>query len=125
MIYLTTLYDDAELDTASRRSLRDTINDAWKEVYHQLGRNKSDRPLNDDDFLKAHWTMYFKYSRKTGQDYINFLLDEQFTPKGIHKKVEREVALDAQEVRDESGDDGDNGEEEQATSTFQTQSRPN
>jgi hypothetical protein len=33
-----------ELDAASRKSLRDDINDAWKEVYHQLGRNKS-RPL--------------------------------------------------------------------------------
>jgi len=31
--------------------LRDTINDAWKEVYYQLGRNKT-RPLNDDEFLK-------------------------------------------------------------------------
>ena len=27
-----------ELDAAERKSLRDTVNDAWKEVYHQLGR---------------------------------------------------------------------------------------
>ncbi|OQW66781.1 DUF262 domain-containing protein [Methylomonas sp. 11b] len=96
LIYLTTLYTDDELDAASRKNLRDTINDAWKEVYHQLGRNKS-RPLNDDDFLRAHWTMYFKYSRQTGRDYIRFLLDEQFTPQNVHKKIEREVVLEIAE----------------------------
>lgn len=93
LIYLTTLYDDHELDPSERKSLRDTVNDAWKEVYHQLGRNKS-RPLNDDDFLRAHWTMYFKYSRKTGRDYIQFLLEEQFTPQRIHKKVVHDVELE-------------------------------
>src|SRR5207244_3453654 len=92
LIYLTTLYIDSELDTAERKSLRDTVNDAWKEVYRQLGRNKT-RPLNDDDFLQAHWTMYFKYSRQTGRDYIRFLLDEQFTPQRVRKIVEREVEL--------------------------------
>lgn len=91
LIYLTTLYSDAELDLADRNSLRNTVNMAWKEVYHQLGRNKA-RPLNDDDFLRAHWTMYFKYSRQTGQDYIHFLLDEEFTPQRVHKKVERQVS---------------------------------
>lgn len=101
LIYLTTLYSDDELDNASRKSLRDTINDAWKEVYHQLGRNKT-RPLNDDDFLRAHWTMHFKYTRKTGRDYIRFLLDEQFTPQNVHKKIEREVVLKiAEEQRSE------------------------
>jgi len=96
LIYLTTLYSDDELDPAERKSLRDTINEAWKEVYHQLGRNKA-RPLNDDDFLRAHWTMYFKYSRKTGRDYIRFLLDEYFTPQKVHKKVERNVPLEVSE----------------------------
>ncbi len=117
LIYLTTLYDDEELDAASRKSLRETINDAWKEVYRQLGRNKA-RPLNDDDFLRAHWTMYFKYSRKTGRDYIRFLLDEQFTPKKVHKKIEREVLLETpEEMRSEQGiedaedDNGDSAED--------------
>ena len=36
LIYLTTLYTDDELDAASRKNLRDTINDAWKEVYHLI-----------------------------------------------------------------------------------------
>ncbi len=109
LIYLTTLYTDQELDAAERRSLRDTINDAWKEVYHQLGRNPR-KPLNDDDFLKAHWTMYFKYSRQTGRDYIRFLLDEQFTQQKVHTKVERDVALEIPEEQrtDSDFDDTDN-----------------
>ena len=96
LIYLTTLYTDDELDVAERRSLRDAINDAWKEVYHQLGRNDK-LPLNDDDFLKAHWIMHFQYSRKKGNDYIKFLLDEQFSPQKVHKKVEHEVNLELPE----------------------------
>jgi len=115
LIYLTTLYPDNELDAASRKSLRDDINDAWKEVYYQLGRNEK-RPLNDDDFLKAHWIMTFMYSRKKGDDYINFLLNEFFTPKNIHKKVEREVFIEQPEevqTNFEFEDDADeNGEEE-------------
>lgn len=107
LIYLTTLYSDDELDIASRTSLRDAINDAWKEIYHQLGRNKQ-KPLNDDDFLKAHWTMYFKYSRQKGNDYIRFLLDEQFSPKRVHKKVERQVVLEEiQEVSEQVDLDSD------------------
>ena len=94
------------------------INDAWKEVYYQLGRNDK-RPLNDDDFLRAHWIMYFKYSRKRGNDYIKFLLDEQFTPKNIHKKVEKEVVLEIpEEQRTEFEIDDleiENGEEETKT----------
>lgn len=116
LIYLTTLYSDDELDAAERKSLRDAINAAWKEVYYQLGRNDK-RPLNDDDFLKAHWIMYFQYSRKKGNDYIKFLLDEQFSPQKVHKKVEREVVLEMPEEQrtdfeiDET--DNDNGEAEE------------
>lgn len=127
LIYLTTLYASKELDPAERKSLRDTVNDAWKEVYHQLGRNKV-RPLNDDDFLRAHWTMYFKYSRQTGRDYIRFLLDEQFTPQKVHKKVEREVVLEIPEEQrtdtdfDESdNENGDTVEEKITVSSAQLQ----
>ena len=92
LIYLTTLYAEDEADPATRANLRATINDAWKEVYRQLGRNKL-KPLNDDDFLRAHWILYYTYTRKSGADYIRFLLDKQFTPQRIHQKVEREVVL--------------------------------
>lgn len=128
LIYLTTLYGDDELDPAERHNLRKAINEAWKEVYYQLGRNKN-RPLNDDDFLRAHWTMYFKYSRQTGRDYIHFLLNEQFTPQKVHKKVEREVELEsAEEQRAETDideqDDGNGNELEDVVVPTTAQLQP-
>ena len=114
LIYLTTLYTDAELDPAERRVLRDLINDAWKEVYFQLGRNKS-KPLNDDDFLRAHWMMYFKFSRQTGRDYIKFLLEEQFTPQRVHRKIVQPVELEEAEEQTSDADleaDDENGLDE-------------
>ena len=62
LIYLTTLYAPEEVSDDMKQNTRKKINDAWKEIYHQLGRNKTS-PLNDDEFLRAHWIMYFKYSR--------------------------------------------------------------
>lgn len=103
LIYLTTLYGDDQIDKAGRKTLRDEINAAWKEVYHQLGRNKS-KPLNDDDFLRAHWITYFKYSRDTGRDYARFLLEEHFTPRRVQDFLETDVELtpiDEQRVDDE------------------------
>ena len=114
LIYLTTLYADAELDSAERNDLRNLINDAWKQVYFQLGRNKS-KPLNDDEFLKAHWMLYFKYSRQTGRDYIKFLLEEQFTPHRVHRKIVHPVALEEVEEQVPDADleaDDENGLDE-------------
>ena len=103
LIYLTTLYRDMELDSAERRDLRNLINDAWKEVYFQLGRNKS-KPLNDNDFLRAHWMMYFRYSRQTGRDYIKFLLEEQFTPQRVHRRIVQPVELEEAEEQTSDAD---------------------
>lgn len=84
LIYLTTLYDESQFDEMDKQHLRKQINDAWKEVYYQLGRNEN-TPLSDDDFLRAHWTIYFSYSRKKGDDYIHFLLNK-FSAKNIFSK---------------------------------------
>jgi hypothetical protein len=78
------LFDAAEIDKADKEQLRRNINDAWKEVYHQLGRNQN-APLSDDDFLRAHWITYFRYSRKAGDDYIRFLLGK-FSAKNVFEK---------------------------------------
>lgn len=91
LIYLTTLYEEDELKPDERTSIREKINDAWKEVYYQLGRNKK-YPLNDDDFLVAHWIMYFQYTREKGDDYIRFLLEQKFTPQNIYAKTEVKVS---------------------------------
>lgn len=84
LIYLTTLFSDKQIDNTDKNQLRKNINDAWKEIYYQLGRNQHN-PLDDDEFLRAHWITYFQYSRKKGDDYIRFLLDK-FSAKNIFEK---------------------------------------
>lgn len=85
LIYLTTLYPKEILDEPNEVALRELINKAWREVYYQLGRNENDL-LSDDEFLRAHWIMYFAYSRKRGDDYIKFLL-RKFSHKSIFENV--------------------------------------
>lgn len=68
------------MDDDEREKIRKDINDAWKEIYYQLGRNVE--PLPDDEFLRAHWITYFHYSRKRGDDYIHFLL-RRFSAKNV------------------------------------------
>src|SRR3989344_2971535 len=77
LIYLSTLF---KVEQYEKNSLRTNINNAWKTIYEYLGKNKIN-PLDDDNFLKNHWIMYFKYSRKTASDYITFLLEEHFTSR--------------------------------------------
>ena len=111
LIYLTTLYDEA-FDEKDKSALRKKINDAWKEIYYQLGRNKS-VPLSDDDFLRAHWIIYFRYSRKRGDDYIKFLLSK-FSSKGIFDKTPVLVEAEAESV---ISDDVTDAEDTEVTET--------
>lgn len=117
LIYLTTLFDEEQLDKQDEKKLRSNINDAWKEIYYQLGRNKNN-PLSDDELLKAHWTTYFQYTRKRGDDYIKFLLDK-FSPTNIFEKhpisIENENEIVNEEIEDEDFSDeevSENGVEE-------------
>ncbi|MGX2984198.1 DUF262 domain-containing protein [Helicobacter sp. 23-1048] len=82
LIYLSTKLDD-EGDY-----LRNEINTCWKEVYKFLGKN-SKNVLQDDEFLKVHWLMYFDaYERKSGEPHRSFLLKEHFiTTKVMDKKL--------------------------------------
>lgn len=115
LIYLTTLYEPSEITEDNKEILRKDINKAWMEVYYQLGRNKKS-PLSDDDFLTAHWIMYFQYSRKRGSDYKRFLLEEKFIPQNIFNKTEIKLdsITDVNEIRDIEADDEaeENGLEE-------------
>ena len=104
LIYLTTLYDDAKFDGLEKAHLRKEINDAWKEVYYQLGRNKY-TPLSDDEFLRAHWIIYFTYTRNWGDDYIRYLLNK-FSAKNIFEK-QTVVAVEEQAISAITDDDDD------------------
>ncbi len=105
LIYLTTLYSDEKFDDLDKANLRKQINDAWKEVYYQLGRNEK-TPLSDDEFLRAHWISYFAYSRRKGDDYIHFLLNK-FSAKNIFEKKTVVVGDTTQEVSDDIEYDAD------------------
>lgn len=85
LIYLTTLYSSDILDGTDQIALRELINKAWSEVYYQLGRNENNL-LSDDKFLRAHWIIYYSYSRKRGDDYIKFLL-RKFSYKSIFENI--------------------------------------
>jgi uncharacterized protein with ParB-like and HNH nuclease domain len=78
LIYLSTKVKDID-----QNKLRDEINDSWKKIYNNLGKNIGNI-LDDDDFLKDHWIMYFSgYNRKEANVFSKFLLNEQFTIKNI------------------------------------------
>ncbi|MEQ8678082.1 MAG: DUF262 domain-containing protein [Aggregatilineales bacterium] len=112
LIYLTTLFDDVQIDKTDKEQLRKNINDAWKEVYYQLGRNQN-APLSDDDFLRAHWITYFRYSRKAGDDYIRFLLGK-FSAKNVFEKhTITQVAEQSEIVSDFEHDEDENGPDAQ------------
>ncbi len=79
LIYLTTLF---ECNEDLRYKTRTKINDTWKIVYEYIGKNK-EKALNDDEFLQAHWVIYFGYSRSTKDSYTNFLLNNYFIQKRV------------------------------------------
>ncbi len=81
LIYLSTMLDN---DDKIKKGLRRDINETWKTIYEYLGKNK-DNPLDDDDFLRNHWIMFFKYDRKESGSYAKFLLNKKFTAKKIIK----------------------------------------
>jgi uncharacterized protein with ParB-like and HNH nuclease domain len=86
-------------------NLRRAINEAWKTIYHYLGKN-DDRPLDDDDFLRTHLAYYYPKeictlpsadedgnetsTRRyllTLEEFNRFLLNDLFTPKRISNGV--------------------------------------
>ena len=91
LIYLSTLLPDEEDD---KRQLRRDINEAWKNIYKYLGKNKENL-LDDDKFLENHWTMYFTYSRQDAKAFSKFLLNEYFTVDSIlNKSTTNKVGFD-------------------------------
>ena len=85
LIYLTTIYPEARLSLEDAQDLRQKINDAWKKIYQHLGKN-ANKALGDDEFLKDHWIMYFRYDRKTSMVYKEDLLSREFTARKVFDK---------------------------------------
>lgn len=100
LIYLSTKFDFAD---SEKNRLRKRINECWKSIYHNLGRNKLE-PLSDDHFLHNHFLIYFGkklFEKRNAKfkteitfqhfirgrrrlDYSTFLLEEHFVTRNIN-----------------------------------------
>ena len=91
LIYLVELFDDTPDKQASKYGLRTKINDTWKEIYYQLGRNPDlSSDSLDDAFLQTHWCICYERSRVRGDEYVKDLLDDpdaKFSTKRIPKNT--------------------------------------
>jgi len=69
-----------------KKHIENSINKAWITIYQELGHNKN-QPLDDEDFIKNHWIIYFnQYNRSEARVYANFLFNECFTLEKTYKK---------------------------------------
>lgn len=104
LIYLSTVFD---VEEDNKTAVRNNINETWKTVYEYLGKNKI-KPLNDNDFLQAHWMIYFGYTRSNKVTYDSFLLNDYFTQQNISNDYnfetnnnDNELYLDEEEYDNE------------------------
>jgi hypothetical protein len=93
LIYLSLKFEALDYEC---KKLRGAINDCWKAIYHNLGRNK-EQPLDDDRFLLTHYVIYFgksvadetatdepmRYRRLYRADYASDLLENRFVPRNV------------------------------------------
>ena len=86
LIYLTTVIPnynqfDSEADFATQKiQTRKKINETWKNVYKYLGKDNQNK-LDDDEFLRNHYYVYFGYSTEWAADVDKILLDDVFTAR--------------------------------------------
>ncbi len=106
LIYLSTLFEVAEFE---KEKLRKNINECWKDIYHYLGKNKLN-PLIDDEFLTAHFVLYFgkEYKKDTSNSYYQYqygyrnhmstfeykryILEKKFIRKNIENSIDEETS---------------------------------
>jgi uncharacterized protein with ParB-like and HNH nuclease domain len=73
-------------DLIRKDLLRKRINDAWSSVYQNLAQNP-DRLLNDDEYLRNHWLIYFDHNFNSSEDLARYkqnLLDDRFVKYNIY-----------------------------------------
>jgi hypothetical protein len=108
LIYLSLKFDAPDYE---RNKLRRAINDCWKAIYHNLGRNK-DNPLDDDKFLLTHWIVYYgkstydnlqvdedlRYRRLLRADYASDLLENRFIAKNVASNAPPDARINLSDV---------------------------
>jgi hypothetical protein len=81
LIYLAMQMPEEEVGDGA--NLRRVINDAWKTVYHNLGKNPK-RPLTDDEFLRTHFAIYYQ---------VAISADVPSDPDLLNRFVSRSIAV--------------------------------
>lgn len=103
LIFLST---KLKCDEADSKKLRHSINEAWKSVYHFLGKNK-EHVLDDDTFLLNHFFYYFGdkvlnddehrfrfHHRNLRGLYQSYLLENLFTIRNLGVEIDEENGTD-------------------------------
>lgn len=116
LIYLSTKMNNTQRD---RDLIREDINDAWKTIYNTLGKN-ADIKVDDDEYLRHHWIIYFPYSRSQINEkqisYDRYLLDEYFSQMRIINQSKEDSNINSEskieDRKDESSDCNDDDSEE-------------
>jgi hypothetical protein len=92
LIYLSTLAPGADSEpekvtsksTPEQRKVRANVNAVWRTVYEELGRDPNES-LDDDEFLRAHWILFFGYDKDEADPLTRFLLNWHFTTERLDK----------------------------------------
>jgi uncharacterized protein with ParB-like and HNH nuclease domain len=100
-----------KVDDYERSKLRQLINDAWRVIYHNLGRNK-DSPLDDDEFLRGHLITYFSdyfldadghrgfYRKFQGSSAEHYLLKSRFISKNVISPTDPKDEVNVHSIND-------------------------
>ncbi len=63
LMYLTVFapsedFDEGEVDSLTPETVRETINMAWGDIYRELASDPNREPLDEDEFVAAHLSVY-------------------------------------------------------------------
>ena len=107
LIYLCTL---CKVKDEVKDVVRKKINNTWKNIYKYLGTIGKER-LDDDDYLRAHWIIYFGYYRsklnKTDDKvitYNEYLLGRYFSQKRLLNINDKDNEAKEEEEEDYYGE---------------------
>ena len=79
-----TSIDEEVFSSAQKKDLSGAINKGWITIYQALGANKKS-PLDDDNFIKGHWTAFFnRYNRAESNAHATHLFNEYFTLEQVY-----------------------------------------
>ena len=86
------LSEKLQVKDESKTELREKVKKAWKVIYEWLGKNEL---LDDDEFLRAHWIMYYNYDRTKSKAFADDLLNNIFS---IKKAYSNENSLTYEDI---------------------------